>query len=70
MSVWRDLREQAGRVEQRRRWQPVRVLGVYGGYPLAKGKKHLVLVAVDLGCPHVDRIRDCFPGLKFDWQAY
>jgi transposase-like protein len=49
MSVWRDLQEQAGLVEQRRHWHPVRVLGVDGVYPLAKGSKCPVLIAVDLG---------------------
>lgn len=49
MSVWRDLQEQAGLVEQRRHWQAVRVLGVDGLYPLAQGKRSPVLLAVDLG---------------------
>ena len=50
MSVWRDLQEQVNVLEQRRRWQGVRVLGVDGLYPLGWGKrKHAVLVAVDLG---------------------
>jgi len=50
MSVWRDLQEQADVLEQRRRWQGVRVLGVDGLYPLGWDKrKHAVLVAVDLG---------------------
>jgi len=49
MSVWRDLQEQAGLVEQRRHWHPVRVLGVDGVYPLAKGRRRPVLIAVDLG---------------------
>jgi transposase-like protein len=50
MSVWRDLQEQAGQLEKRRRWQGVRILGVDGLYPLGWDKrKHAVLVAVDLG---------------------
>jgi len=49
MTVWRDLQEQAKIMEKRRKWQPVRVLGVDGLYPLGKGRKRPVLVAVDLG---------------------
>jgi transposase-like protein len=49
MSVWRDIQEQAGQLEQNRRWQGVRVLGVDGLYPLGWSQKHAVLVAVDLG---------------------
>lgn len=49
MSVWRDIQEQAKQLEKRRRWQPVRVLGLDGAYPLGWGKKRPVLVAVDLG---------------------
>ena len=49
MTVWRDLQEQAKLLEKQRRWQPVRVLGVDGVYPLGKGGKRSVLVAVDLG---------------------
>jgi transposase-like protein len=49
MTVWRDLQEQAGLLEKRRRWQPVRVLGLDGAYPLGWGKKQPVLVAIDLG---------------------
>jgi hypothetical protein len=49
MTVWRDLQEQAKMLEKRRRWQPVRVLGVDGVYPLGKGRKRPVLIAVDLG---------------------
>ncbi len=49
MTVWRDLQEQAKLLEKRRRWQPVRVLGLDGAYPLAKGGKRSVIVAVDLG---------------------
>jgi len=49
MTVWRDLQEQARQAEGRRHWQPVRVLGIDGLYPLAKGKKQAVLIAVDLG---------------------
>jgi transposase-like protein len=49
MTVWRDLQEQASLVEQQRRWQGVRVLGLDGAYPLGWGKKRAVLIAVDLG---------------------
>jgi transposase-like protein len=49
MTVWRDIQEQAKLLEKRRRWQPVRVLGVDGVYPLGKGRQQPVLVAVDLG---------------------
>ena len=49
MTVWRDLQEQAEQLGGRRRWQPVRVLGLDGLYPLVKGKKRAVLIAVDLG---------------------
>lgn len=49
MTVWRDLQEQAHLVKERRRWQPVRVLGLDGAYPLGWGKKRAVLIAVDLG---------------------
>jgi transposase-like protein len=49
MTVWRDLQEQASLLDQRRRWQKVRVLGLDGAYPLGWGKKQPVLIAVDLG---------------------
>jgi len=49
MSVWRDLQEQAHLLTKQRRWQAVRILGVDGAYPLIKGKKQPVLIAVDLG---------------------
>ena len=49
MTVWRDLQAQAGMVKQRQEGQPVRVIGVDGLYPLGKGKKEPVLIAVDLG---------------------
>jgi len=49
MTVWRDLDEAAQRLRKSREWQPVRVLGLDGAYPLAKGRKRPVLVAVDLG---------------------
>ena len=39
MTVWRDMQEQAGLLERRRRWQGARVLGVDGLYPLGWGKK-------------------------------
>ena len=49
MTVWRDLQEQATLVDKRHHWQQARVLGVDGMYPLAKGRKRPVLIAVDLG---------------------
>lgn len=50
MSVWRDLQEQTAHLEQRRRWQPARVLGLDGAYVQGWDKrKHPVLVAVDVG---------------------
>jgi transposase-like protein len=49
MTVWRDLQEQAALLRKRRRWKSVRVLGVDGAYPLLKGKKPPVLIAIDLG---------------------
>jgi hypothetical protein len=49
MTLWRNLQEQADYLEQQRHWKPVRVLGIDGLYPLGKGKKEPVLIAVDLG---------------------
>jgi len=49
MSVWRDIQEQAKRLEKQHRWQGVRVMGVDGAYPLGWGKKQPVVVAVNLG---------------------
>jgi len=49
MSVWRNVQEQAELLAKRKRKKRVRVLGVDGVYPLVKGKKRCVLVAVDLG---------------------
>jgi transposase-like protein len=49
MSVWRDIQEQADLTEKRDHWKPVRVLGLDGAYPLLKGKKPSVLIAIDLG---------------------
>jgi len=49
MTVWRDIQEQALILEKRYHWQGVRVLGVDGFYPLVKGKKRPVIIAVDLG---------------------
>lgn len=49
MTVWRDIQEQAEQLEKRNHWKQVRVLGIDGAYPLVKGKKPSVLVAVDLG---------------------
>ncbi len=49
MTVWRDLQEQAELSQRQHHWKAVRVLGVDGAYPLLKGKKPSVLIAVDLG---------------------
>jgi hypothetical protein len=59
MTTWRDLQEQAGLQAKRRHWQPVRVMGLDGAYPLGWGEKprlgclypttYSVLIAVDLG---------------------
>jgi len=49
MTVWRDIQEQAEMVKQRKKWGHVRVAGLDGLYPLGKGKKEAVLLAVDLG---------------------
>lgn len=49
MTVWRDLQEQAELHRKHRQPKSVRVLGVDGAYPLIKGKKSPVLIAVDLG---------------------
>jgi len=49
MTLWRNLQEQAELLEKQRHWKPVRVLGIDGLYPLGKGKKEPVLIAVDLG---------------------
>jgi hypothetical protein len=43
------LQAQADLLEKQHHWQPVRVLGVDGAYPLLKGKRPPVLIAVDLG---------------------
>jgi hypothetical protein len=32
MTAWRDVQALAGTLEHQRRWQPVRVLGLYGAY--------------------------------------
>jgi transposase-like protein len=48
MTVWRDLQDQAGLLEQRWPWQGVRVLGSDEAYPLLAGKKRPVLIVVDL----------------------
>lgn len=49
MTIWRDIQEQAEMVKLRKKWQQVRVVGIDGLYPLGKGKKEPVLIAVDLG---------------------
>ena len=48
-TVWRDLQEQAELLKKQRKWQPVRVLGVDGAYPLLKGQAQPTLIVVDLG---------------------
>jgi transposase-like protein len=49
MTLWRNLQEQAHDLEKQRHWKPVRVLGIDGLYPLGKGRRQPVLMAVDLG---------------------
>lgn len=49
MTLWRNLQEQAEHLEKQRHWKPVRVLGIDGLYPLGKGRKQPVLIAVNLG---------------------
>lgn len=49
MSVWRDMQELAGLLQQKHHWKAVRVLGLDGAYPLLAGKKRPVLIAIDLG---------------------
>jgi transposase-like protein len=49
MTVWRDIQAQAELLKRRRQWQGIRVLGVDGAYPIFKGKKQPVVVAIDLG---------------------
>lgn len=49
MSGWRDVQDWAGQLRQRRKWQPVRVLGLDGAYVRAWGAVRPVLVAVDIG---------------------
>ena len=39
MTVWRDLQEQAELVKQRRKWQPVRILGVDGSLSADEGQE-------------------------------
>jgi transposase-like protein len=48
-TIWRDLGEQADLLAKRRRQVGVRVMGVDALYPLCKGKKRSVVIAVDLG---------------------
>ncbi len=49
MTVWRDLQEEGEKRKRHLQWKPVRVLGIDGAYPLMKGKKSSVLIAVDMG---------------------
>ena len=49
MTAWRDVQALAGTLQQTRKWQPVRVLGLDGVYVRGWGATQPVLVAVDLG---------------------
>ena len=49
MTAWRDVQEAAGQLRQKRKWQPVRVLGIDGAYVRGWGETQAVVVAVDLG---------------------
>jgi hypothetical protein len=49
MTLWRNLQEQADLLEKQRHWKSVGVLGIDGLYPLGKGRKQPVLIAVNLG---------------------
>jgi transposase-like protein len=49
MTAWRDVQALAQEVQQARRWQQVRVLGVDGAYVRGWGDTQPVVVAVDLG---------------------
>jgi transposase-like protein len=49
MTAWRDVQAQAATLQQRRKWQAVRVLGLDGAYVRGWGGTRPVLVAVDLG---------------------
>jgi hypothetical protein len=49
MSAWRDTQERAEQLRQKRKWKPVRVLGVDGAWVRGWGEQRGVLVAVDLG---------------------
>lgn len=70
MSVWRDMREQAELVERARRRKRVRVMGIDGVYPLMKGKREGVLVAVDKGDGEVvavGRVEEDDPEAVREW---
>jgi transposase-like protein len=45
MTSWRDVQAQAEQIRRKKRWQPVRVAGVDGGWLNGQG----VMVAVDMG---------------------
>jgi transposase-like protein len=49
MTIWRDVQSEAQKLNKRKQWKPVRVLGLDGAYVLGWGEKQPVLVAVDLG---------------------
>lgn len=49
MTAWRDVQEAASQMKQKRKWQPVRVLGIDGAYVRGWGETRPVVVAVDLG---------------------
>jgi hypothetical protein len=49
LTAWRDGQELAEQKKRRRKWKPVRVLGLDGACVRGMGDVHPVLVAVDLG---------------------
>lgn len=49
MTIWRNVQAEAQAQKKKRYWKPVRMVGLDGAYVLGWGKKHAVLVAVDLG---------------------
>lgn len=49
MSIWRDVQQRAQQLRSQWKGKKVRVIGVDGAYVLGWGKKHPVLVVIDLG---------------------
>lgn len=49
MTIWRDVQEEARKLQKRTAWKPVRIVGLDGAYVLGWGAKQPVLVVVDLG---------------------